>query len=70
MKRPPIPNDPTLPPAADLALLRGQPIRPPRNSKKDAPMTTSQWLVTDDGLEGAGDYRGYFILSLLLCRVA
>ncbi len=24
-------------------------------------MTTPQWLVTDDGIEGAGDYRGYFI---------
>ncbi len=24
-------------------------------------MNTAQWLVTDDGIEGAGDYRGYFI---------
>ena len=26
MKRPSIPNDPALPPAADIALLRAQPI--------------------------------------------
>ncbi len=24
-------------------------------------MNTAQWLATDDGIEGAGDYRGYFI---------
>ena len=24
-------------------------------------MNTPQWLATDDGIEGAGDYRGYFI---------
>ncbi len=34
---------------------------PRENSRKDRSMNTAQWLVTDDGIEGAGDYRGYFI---------